>query len=251
MRNLALAVLALVLFAAPSHAEWPSDRMDAQIDDTNIILGMQSNPMCSGTIISVKDRLILTAAHCVTDAYSTKTVTETDPKTGEVREKTIETSKYLDVWTNKRVDSDVVSSMHYAAKPISRDAVLDVAILQVLDTDWKPKAAVPLAPKSYKIRRGQTIYIVGNPAGVLDASVSKGIISATQRKLQIAADSETPYFQTDAAAIGGNSGGGVFSDKGELIGVLSAGMRQSTITFVVPLSSVRAVLARAGFKDFE
>jgi S1-C subfamily serine protease len=251
MRNMLLAVLALALFTIPSHAEWPSDRMDRQIDDTNIILGMDGSPMCSGTIISAKDRLILTAAHCVTDAYSTKTVTEVDPKTGEVHEKKIESSRFLDVWQNQYQDYLVVSAAHFAAKPIIRDAVSDVAVIQIVDRTWTPKGVAPFASHKWQIRRGQTIYVVGNPAGILDGSVSKGIVSMTQRALPVATSDETPYFQVDATVIGGNSGGSVYNDNGELIGVVSAAMTKGTIGFAVPIKAVRDLLVKAGFKDFQ
>lgn len=233
MRSFIIAVLALFSLTGLARAEWAIDRMDAQIEDTNIILGMDANPFCSGTIISRKDRLILTAAHCVADAFNTKTITETDPKTGEVREKKIETSEYLDTWQDRYLDYDVVSSIHYAAKVVTRDAKTDVAILQVLDPEWIPKQAAPMSKSAKALKRGQTVYVVGNPAGVLDASVTKGIVSNTQRKLPIGAD-KTSYFQVDAAIIGGNSGGAVYDDDGQLIGVVSAGI----------------MLVKAGFKEF-
>ncbi len=246
----------LVLFFLPflavnAYADWSSEDMDEQIEGTNIILGMDAEPFCSGTIISQKHRLILTAAHCVSDAYSTKTITEVDPNTGEIREKRVETKRYMDVWQNEYQDYEVVSAVHYAAKPIARDEVLDVAIIQVIDKGWKPVLIAPFAAKDWKVKRGQTIYVVGNPAGILDGSVSKGIVSQTQRKLQVAVSDPTPYFQIDAAIIGGNSGGAVYNDAGEIIGVVSAAMRSSTIGFAVPVQFVRDILVRAGFKEFE
>lgn len=251
MRHILLTLLLGFFLSIESRADWPSEDMDEQIESTNIILGMDAQPFCSGTIISQKARLILTAAHCVSEAYSTKTITEVDPNTGEIREKRVETKRYMDVWQNVYQDYEVVSSMHFAAKPIARDATLDIAIIQVIDSKWTPGLAAPFAPKEWKIKRGQTIYVVGNPAGILDGSVSKGIVSQTQRKLQVSVSDPTPYFQVDAAIIGGNSGGAVYNENGEIIGVVSAAMRSSTIGFAVPVQFVRDILVRAGFKEFE
>lgn len=248
--RLFLALLSLVFLSVESHAEWPIEKMDHQIEGTNMILGMNANPFCSGTIISKKSRLILTAQHCVADAFSKKVIEEVDPKTGEVREKKIETSEYLDVWQQRYFNFDVVSSTHYAAKVVARDAVTDIAIIQVIDPEWVPRSVAPLASRDSTLKRGQTIYVVGNPAGILDASVSKGIVSNTQRKLQIGTD-KTPYFQVDAAIIGGNSGGAVYNEAGELIGVVSAAMTKSTIGFAVPVSMVRDLLVKAGFSEFK
>ena len=249
MKLFALAAIVFFGLSVPAFAEWKN--MDSQIEDTNVILGMDGQAFCSGTIISKKHRLVLTAAHCVNDAYSTKTVEIVDPKTGEISKRTVQTSQYLDVWQNKYdANYDVVSAAHVAAKPISRDQVTDVAILQIVDETWVPKQEAPFAKKN-QVVRGEIVYIVGNPAGTFDGSVSKGIVSNPHRKLRVTGSDPTPYFQTDAAAIGGNSGGAVYNGDGELIGVLSAGMNQSTITFAIPLKSISALLVGAGFKEFE
>lgn len=247
---LAVLLIASAYLATPSRADWAGDRLDAQVEGTNIVLGMDGRGFCSGSIISRKDRLIMTAEHCVADAFKTETEKRTDPKTGEVKEVVIESSGLMDVWQNKYVDYEIVSSSHYAAKVVTRDAKIDVAILQVVDTDWYPAMEAPFAPSTYVMRRGQTIYTVGNPAGILDASITKGIISNTQRKLQIG-QHRTNYFQIDAAIIGGSSGGAVYNDEGQLIGIVSAGMTKSTINFAVPIKAARELLVKAGFKDFE
>jgi hypothetical protein len=250
MKAFALAVLALLSLSSSAKADWSIDRMDEQIAATNVILGDHADPFCSGTIISKKDRLILTADHCVAEMFRTRTERKVDPKTGEVREILIEEQAgMMDVWTNRYLDYEVVGQNHFFAKVKARNSQFDVAVLQVVDPEWKAEGAAPFAPASWKIKRGQTVYVVGNPAGILDASVSKGIVSNTQRKLKIG-NYPTNYFQIDAAIIGGNSGGAVYSDQGELIGVVSAAMRASTIGFIVPIQEVKDMLATAGFPEY-
>jgi S1-C subfamily serine protease len=246
-----LAVLALLFLSAPARADWSIDRMDEQIAATNVILGLQADPFCSGTVISKKDRLILTADHCVADMFVTRKEERVDPKTGEVREVEIrEQADFMDVWQNKYFNFDVVGQNHFFASVKFRDSRADVAILQVADPAWKAMGEVSFAPKGEKAKRGETVYVVGNPAGILDASVSKGIVSAPERKLAVGGPYKHSYFQIDATIIGGNSGGSVFNDKGELIGVVSAAMTKGTIGFIVPIEQVRDMLATAGFPEF-
>ncbi len=238
----------LFFWVIPARADWPE--MDAQIDATNVILGDHSDPFCSGTVISKKDRLILTADHCVGQMFSTRSERKVDPKTGEVREVIIEEQAgMMDVWQNKYLDYEVIGQNHFFAKVKARNSQFDAAVLQVVDPDWTAKDVAKFAPATWKIKRGQDVYVVGNPAGILDASVSKGIVSNTQRKLKVT-NYPTNYFQIDAAIIGGNSGGAVYNSNGELIGVVSAAMRSSTIGFIVPISEVKDMLATAGYPEF-
>ena len=241
-------IIALMLMASPALADWPN--MDEQVESTNVILGDHSDAFCSGTIISKKHRLISTAEHCIADIFSVKSKTKVDPETGVVSEVKIETQEsYVDVWQNKYLDYDIVGQNHFFARVLIRDAKIDTAVLQVVDPDWAPAAEAPFAPLDWKLRRGQTVYAVGNPAGVFDASVSKGIVSNTQRKMKVA-NEKVNYFQIDAAIIGGSSGGAIYNENGELIGIVSAGLRQSTINFAVPISGLRDLLRVAGFPEF-
>ena len=245
---IALLVVSALYLATPARADWPT--MDEQIEQTNVILGDGSDPFCSGVIISKKHRLIATAEHCITDIFKTNPEKRVNPATGEVTDILIETQEdFVNIWQNKYLNHDVVGQNHFFARVLIRDAKIDTAVLQVVDPEWQPKGEAPFAPLDWKLKRGQTVYAVGNPAGVLDASITMGIVSNTQRKLKIGAD-KVNYFQIDAAIIGGNSGGAVYDEFGRLIGVVSAGMKQSTINFAVPISGLRDLLRVAGFPEF-
>ena len=80
MRSILLAVLAFIALSLPARADWPLDKMNRQIEQTNVIF----SGICSGTIIDVKRRLVLTAYHCVTDNLREVEKKEVDPKTGEI-----------------------------------------------------------------------------------------------------------------------------------------------------------------------
>lgn len=244
----ALGLLMLATCAQASRAQesWDLTKMAQQIDQTNVVVGVAGDGFCSGTIISKQHRLVLTASHCVSDRITREAQEFVDPVSGEVTKKTIEKKLDLEIWQNVTRDYQVVSSRHYVARIAGNDSQNDVALLQILDAEFKASMEAPLAPDSHVLMRGQTIYVVGNPGVVLDNSVTKGIVSSTERTLNISGKL-LKVFQIDAASIGGNSGGSVLNEQGELVGTLDAGMRGSGINFAVPISATKALLRRSGF----
>lgn len=80
---------------------------------------------------------------------------------------------------------------------------------------------------------GQTTIAIGNPEAK-GMSVTQGILSVDSEYMEMTgADDETPVtFRTlriDAPVNEGNSGGGLFNDKGELIGIVNAKIMTSTV----------------------
>ena len=99
----------------------------------------------------------------------------------------------------------------------------DVTDLAVLKIDKKNLTSISLGD-SAKARVGETVLAIGNPMGQeLYGSVSKGIISATNRQVTIDGHVYT-MLQTDTAINAGNSGGALVNLKGELIGICSSKM---------------------------
>ena len=223
---------------------WEIDAMNKQIEQTNVIVG----GVCSGTIIDKTNRLVLTAYHCVSDRYEDYTEEVVDPDTGEI--KTIKKRRKLpmEVWTNKVRDYEIVSTVKYGAKVVDTDKKNDIALLQITDPDYVPAAVAPLAPDTYRYKRGNKVYAVGNPGIRFDNSITEGIISAPERTISWDGI-DFKMFQHSATVIGGSSGGSVLNDDGELIGTVSAGLRGAAIGFAVPIKFTKDLLKRAGFKD--
>ena len=111
---------------------------------------------------------------------------------------------------------------------------------------------------SDRIQLAETVYAVGNPGGTLSGSITDGIISATSRTISIAVESSaTPHgfgagshtvslnvLQTNAAVSPGNSGGGLFNAKGELIGIVNAksyGENQEGLGFAIPINTAQEI----------
>lgn len=233
-----LALACLLGLAAPA-AAWDIDKMNAQIEQTNVIV----SGICSGTVIDVKQRLVLTAHHCITDSLRETEKEEVDPVTGEIKKRTVmeKAPMYIETW--KRQDFDVVTSEQHTAVIRGWDDQADIAILEVVDKDWKAAMAAPLAPDTYQYKRGVKVFAVGNPGITFDNSLTEGIISAPARKLDLGRG-KVPFFQMSAGVIGGNSGGAIYNEEGEIIGTLSAGVRGSSIGLAVPIAKTRELLRR-------
>jgi serine protease Do len=93
---------------------------------------------------------------------------------------------------------------------------IDVALLKVT-----PDAPLPSLRfgDSDAVRVADRVLAIGNPLG-LGGSVTRGIVSALNRDIR-----DTPfddYIQTDAAINHGNSGGPLFNERGEVIGMNTA-----------------------------
>jgi putative serine protease PepD len=155
----------------------------------------------SGVILT-SDGYILTNAHVVSVGGSTANVE-------------------LSVRTNER---EV-----FPARVIGTDPTNDLAVIKIETT--RPLKPIVFADSS-KINVGDQVVAIGAPLG-LDATVTRGIISALNRTIQVASSqdpnesglefwsgSSVPpvslgVIQTDAAINPGNSGGALVNDRGE------------------------------------
>ncbi|MEG1477469.1 MAG: PDZ domain-containing protein, partial [Oscillospiraceae bacterium] len=90
---------------------------------------------------------------------------------------------------------------------------------------------------------GEETVVIGNPMGTLGGSVTNGIISALNRDIVVGGQTMN-LLQTNAAVSPGNSGGGLFNGKGELVGIVnakSAGTGSEGIGFAIPINTAIGV----------
>lgn len=92
---------------------------------------------------------------------------------------------------------------------------------------------------------GETCYVVGHPLGIAWV-VSKGIVS--RNYLVDSSFKDASFFVTDAVVLPGNSGGGVWNEKGELLGIVSMSTSMmgsygaAGLGIIIDISSVKRVL---------
>ena len=94
----------------------------------------------------------------------------------------------------------------------------DVALIKV---EKLPEAAsVAVFGDSDKTEAGEPALVIGAPFGI-EHSLSVGHVSGLQTRPVIAGGSSLKVIQVDASVNHGNSGGPLFNEKGELIGIVS------------------------------
>lgn len=123
----------------------------------------------------------------------------------------------------------------YEAKIIGTDPKTDVAVLKI-EAEGLTAAVIG---DSDQIEVGEPVIAVGNPLGRLGGSVTSGIVSALDRAVTVGNEA-MHLLQMDAAVSPGNSGGGLFNERGELIGVVNAksgGENTEGIGFAIPVNT--------------
>lgn len=123
------------------------------------------------------------------------------------------------------------------AKLVGADNRTDLAVVQIADT--KSLTATQLGDSS-KLQVGEPVVTIGNPGGEEFArSVTTGVISATNRILDIEGEASFNLIQTDAAINPGNSGGPLVNYQGQVIGINSAKNQEAGFEgmgFAIPIS---------------
>ena len=127
-------------------------------------------------------------------------------------------------------------------KVVGTDKLTDIAVIKV-DAHDLPSMSWG---DSSKLQPGQTVLAFGSPFGVLQFSVTRGIVSAVNRS-SMGSDARTPggLIQTDAAVNPGNSGGPLVNAHGELIGINQMIATNSGsfagASFAIPSQTARAI----------
>lgn len=161
----------------------------------------------SGVILT-KDGYIVTCAHVVDNATTIKV------KTSDNKE--------------------------YTAKVIGSDSQTDIALIKISASNLTPA----VIGKSSELDAGETAVAIGNPLGELSGTVTEGIISAKERQITISGHKMT-LIQTSAQVNPGNSGGGLFNQYGELVGIVeskSSGSGVEGLGFAVPIDTAAKVI---------
>ncbi len=134
----------------------------------------------------------------------------------------------------------------YPAEIIGVEEQNDIAVLKI--------EAAGLSPVTFgssdSVQVGQYVFAIGNPLGELTYSMTDGMVSALDRAITTT-DSKTGLattnnmFQISAAVNEGNSGGPVYNDKGEVIGIVTAKYADSGVEglgFAIPIDDVIPVI---------
>lgn len=186
--------------------------LKTQVQD---IFGQVSTQQGAGTgFIITSDGLILTNRHVASDENTTYTAILSDGKI-------------------------------YDAKIQSVDSVQDIAVLKIEARDLP---VVELGD-SDQLQIGQWVVAVGNALGQYQNTVTVGVVSGRNRKVEASdasgANAETldNMIQTDAAINPGNSGGPLVNIQGQVVGINTAvASSAQSIGFAIPINAAKSAI---------
>ena len=131
----------------------------------------------------------------------------------------------------------------FEAKLVATDPLTEVAVIKI-EGENLPVAQLG---DSDVLEVGEWVLAMGNPLG-LNSTVTAGIVSAKNRKIDIIQDQYglENFIQTDAAINPGNSGGPLVNIRGEVIGINTAiATRTNTYIgygFAVPINLAKRIM---------
>ena len=219
---------------------WSVERIQVQANQTLVEVGN----WCSGTIIDSHNGLVVTAAHCVEKVHVKKSVKVTKPS-GEVIIYKIDRYDPLVVTLHKFDDEgNEIGFIKYTTRVLKAVYPQDIAVLQnVSGEPFTSNVVISLA----KVRYGAHVFTVGNPL-MFYGVVAEGKVIKPKHTLDVGSGPVTTIVFNSFMAPG-SSGGGLFNDYGELIGITNWGI-QGGPYLASPISNVIAVLNTLGLKEW-
>lgn len=160
-------------------------------------------------------------------------------------------SKYGYILTNSHVVSGATTVQGVLSnnntvelKVLGTDSYTDLAVLRM---DAKDVLGVASIGKSSNVKVGNTVFTVGSPMGSnYSGTVTKGILSGKDRLIETSSSTDSyttesyivKVMQTDAAISPGNSGGPLVDLAGDVIGINSLKLVDSSVEgmgFAIPI----------------
>ncbi len=213
-----LALVICGLLASAAHAESTGTKVYREMRYATVGL---ENMEGSGTgMIISEDGYILTNAHVVSSPLPFKCKVDV-PVTKSKDGKDFETIEF------KRV------------KIIGFHPKMDMALVKIDPKEQNIKLQACHLSKA-KAVVGQDVYAIGNPGAgsghqILDKTITSGVISNTDRVVDVLKDGVS-YYQHSAAINHGNSGGPLINENCEVIGINTAGLQElQGVFFATPI----------------
>lgn len=149
----------------------------------------------------------------------------------------------------KQLEVTMQDGSKEVAQLVGSDVWTDLAVISISAKDVKTVATFG---NSDVLKQGETVIAIGNPLGLdFYGSVTTGVVSGKDRSVPVdlngdkVADWQQEVLQTDAAINRGNSGGALVNLAGELVGINSMKIAESSVEglgFSIPINSAIPII---------
>ncbi|MGN4123539.1 S1C family serine protease [Lysinibacillus sphaericus] len=149
----------------------------------------------------------------------------------------------------KQLEVTMADGTKEEAQLVGRDVWTDLAVISISSKNVKTVATFG---NSDVLKQGETVIAIGNPLGLdFYGSVTTGVVSGKDRSVPVdlngdgTEDWQQEVLQTDAAINPGNSGGALVNLAGELVGINSMKIAESSVEglgFSIPINSAIPII---------
>lgn len=130
----------------------------------------------------------------------------------------------------------------YDAKYVAGDLISDLAVLKIENCDLKPA----VFGDSDELYEGQNVVAIGRPNDATDtSSITRGIISALNRRVSNSSNYSARLIQTDSPINPGSSGGALVNMYGQVVGVTSsklASVDYEGVGYAIPTTVMKHIV---------
>lgn len=212
---------AIVTFDAISMVVKLNDSLDVyyKMGGTEMIdpsTGMSSSEVWTGTGFAIGDGYVVTNSHVVDEA------------------------KIVNI---KGVNGDM--NTKYTAEVVATDKVNDIVVLKIRDSNFKGFGVIPYGINYQVSDVGEDILVLGYPLTQAlgnEIKLTNGIISS-----RTGYKGEVSTYQMSAPVQPGNSGGPMFDSKGDVIGIVVAGVPGAdNVGYAIKTSYLKILIESTG-----
>ncbi len=130
----------------------------------------------------------------------------------------------------------------YDASYVAGDIVSDLAILKIKEGKFTPANF----GNSEELIYGENVVAIGRPNGASNpSSITKGVISATNRRVNTTSNYSSKLIQTDSSINPGSSGGALVNMYGQVIGITSsklASVEYDAVGYAIPTTTMKRIV---------
>jgi len=130
----------------------------------------------------------------------------------------------------------------YDAIYVAGDVISDLAVLKVEGVKLKPAEF----GNSDELFYGEHVVAIGRPNDATDSSsITRGVVSALNRRVQTTSSYSSRLIQTDSAINPGSSGGALVNMYGQVIGVTSsklASVEYDAVGYAIPTTVMKRIV---------